>query len=131
MSYIYKTKVCMGATDATGALYFTEMMRFGLEAFEHFLSEKGFELSGNRLPIVHAEADYRRPFQLWDEVVINLTCSRIGTTSFTIESDMGVYGRSQIVHVVVDVMGNKQPINDGLRHLLLQLAPLSQACPSV
>lgn len=129
MAYQYRTTIHMADTDATGALYFANQFRLALEAFECFLSDNGFVLGPCLLPIVHAEADFTAPLKLWDVVDISLHCSKIGTSSFTIESAISGYGRVQIVHVHTDGAGVKQPVSSALRSLLLKLRPADQACP--
>lgn len=118
----YRTRVHVADTDSTGVLYFTALQRFALEAFESFLIEQGFKLGEVFLPIVHAEADYTAPLKVWNEVEIQLCCSKIGKTSFTIESNLVGHGRVAIVHVCVDSDGNKMPITDALKQLLAQLS---------
>lgn len=118
MSYIYQTRVQVADTDATGYIYFAAMQRMALEAFENYLAEKGFRLGAVYLPIVHAEADYPTPMRLWDEVNIQVGCSKIGESSFTIEYDLGGDNRVQIVHVCVDDQGVKQVVTDEVKQLL-------------
>jgi 1,4-dihydroxy-2-naphthoyl-CoA hydrolase len=111
--FIYRTKVRLKDTDATGVLYFAEQFRMALEAFEEFLKERGFSLSQllsspYLMPVVHASGDYLAPVTVGDELEISLKVSKIGTSSVTMQStlrdrDRGVdVGRVEIVHVVVD-----------------------------
>ena len=118
MSYIYQARVQVADTDATGYIYFAAMQRMALEAFENYLAENGFRLGALYLPIVHAEADYATPMRLWDPVNIHLGCSKIGESSFTIESDLGGGNSAKITHVCVDDQGFKQAITDEVKQLL-------------
>ena len=118
MEFKKKVTVHMADTDSTGSLYFTAMLRMAAETFEKWLIAEGVELSGIALPIVHAEADYAQAMHLWDHVEITLRCSHIGTTSFTIEGDIGTCGKTRIVHVVTDDSGNKCSIPKLLKNVL-------------
>ncbi len=128
MIHTIKRKIYMGDTDATGALYFAGQFRLALEAFESYLAESELVLKDFLLPIVHAEADFSAPLKLWDEVTISLSCTKIGTTSFVMESELSGYGRVQIVHVFTDKKGNKQPISPALKLVLSRLVQAEKAC---
>lgn len=98
-------------TDATGVLYFSEKLKLALEAFEAYLSEKGYTLQqmierGEFLiPIVHAEADYTASLRAGDVVKIELTVEKIGTSSFTLKTTYWCQekqvGQAKIVHVSI------------------------------
>lgn len=111
--FIYRTKVRLKDTDATGVLYFAEQFRIALEAFEEFLKARGFSLSElldspYLMPVVHAEGDYMAPVKVGDELQVLLKIVKIGTSSVTLQSvlrdpaRMIDVGRVEIVHVVVD-----------------------------
>ena len=108
----------MGDTDMTGALYFTAMQRFALQAFENFLRESDFELGEVFLPIRHVEADYTSRLKLWDEVIVRLRCAKVGESSIVMESEIESAGRVQIVHVCIDKTGQKCPLSEALKALL-------------
>lgn len=107
--YIYKRLIHVQDTDATGVLYFANQLQIGLEAFEHFMSEKGHSVGGMvckgnfLLPIVHTEGDFLSPLTIGDKVLLKMEFTRIGTTSFTHESKFykegELVGTSAIVHV--------------------------------
>lgn len=119
MEYAYKATIHMADTDATGALYFTALMRLAAEGFEKWLMKSGVELAGMGLPIVHAEADYSKPLRLWNDVLVHLKCSKVGFSSFTIDGQIGDYGKTRIIHVAVDSAGHKCSIPDTLKNLLV------------
>ena len=64
----YRTQIRMRNTDATGHLFFSEQFNLALEAFEEFLVSINRDedplLDQMEMPIVHAEAKYKKPLQL-------------------------------------------------------------------
>ncbi len=128
--YIYRTKVRLKDTDATGNLYFTEQFRMALEVFEEFLKDRGFSLKqllafSYLMPIVHAEGDYFFPLTIGDDLEISLKVVKLGTSSVTLEyffrdsEYKRDVGKVQIVHVVVKKeKRNPVPIPDFLRSIL-------------
>ena len=107
--FSYKRVIRIQDTDATGVIYFANLLQIGLEAFEEFMRSQGFSLKemirskSFLLPIVHTEADFFFPLTVGDEVDINLTIKKIGTSSFTHCSDFILKekntGTCSIVHV--------------------------------
>ncbi len=85
--------VYLQETDATGVIYFTSLFQYALETFEAYLHEKNFSLSqvlekGYRMPIVHAEADYKASLRVGDLVSIHLAIAHVGARSFSLCSQM-------------------------------------------
>lgn len=130
--HVYKTRIHLRDTDATGVLYFAEQFRLCLEAFENFLGEAGLPLqalideSSFLLPIVHAESDYSLPLYAGDEISISLSVGKMGTTSFTLTYQLFKQGepagRASIVHVTVSQETQKPtPIPAKLLELLSKL----------
>lgn len=115
----YSRVVKMGDTDATGVVYFANIQKIALEAFEDYLFKKGFSLEkmiqeeDYLLPIVHASADYLSPIKAGDEIYVLLHCSHIGTSSFTLKSHIHVLETDvvvatvTIVHVTLDKYINR------------------------
>ncbi len=101
-----RKRIYLRDTDATGVLYFTELQRIALEAFEdHFDLKKMLGSSDFLLPIVHAEADYKAPLRCGDEVDISFTIAP-GTSSLKVSYQIMLgevlAGTVTIVHVAVD-----------------------------
>ena len=128
--FIYKTRVRLQDTDATGVLYFAQQFNMALEAFEEFLEKSGFSLrdllkSEYLMPVVHAEGDYLAPVLVNDTLQIQMGVAEIGTSSFTltfvlhdVERKIDV-GKVKIVHVVIDKeKKNAVPIPDFFRSVL-------------
>ena len=91
--FCHKKIVHLRETDATGVIYFTSLLQYGVEAFEVFLHAKEICLSsllsqGNFFPIVHAEANYKTPLYPGDPIEIQLILSHLGNRSFTLESQI-------------------------------------------
>ncbi len=109
--FVLRRTIFLRETDATGVLYFSEQLKLGLEALEAFFLTKKFTLQqmiekGDfLLPIVHAEADYRLPLFVGDEVEIHLFLEEVGTSSFTLQTRIlkngEEAGTTKIVHVIV------------------------------
>ncbi len=140
--FIYKTTVRLQDTDATGVIYFSQMQKLCLEAFEEKLKQGGFSLrslidSPYLLPIVHAEADYLSALRVDEEILIYVSVSKRGTSSFTLqyelykEKTMECAGKASIVHVAVFKEGFKStPIPECLLKILEELSMQACAAPS-
>ena len=113
----YRTQIRMRNTDATGRLFFSEQFNLALEAFEEFLTSINDDvddlLDQVELPIVHAEADYKKSLQLRDSLKIILGVTRLGNTSFSVSyflfnlRTQEKVGSVIIVHVCVDSITKK------------------------
>ncbi len=116
--------------DAAGLVFYAHLFRYAHEAYEHFMQQIGCSLhellakDDYRLPLVHTEADYRRPLRHADRVCIELRVKRLGQTSFTL--GYRVLGEDQAEHAnleTVDVVVEKEnqrprPLPDSLRAAL-------------
>lgn len=131
--FIYRTRLRLRDTDATGVLYFPEQFNFAMHALEEFLKEKGFSLqaltaSPYLFPVVHAEADYFAPLRVDDELEVFLSVEHIGNSSVILQHilrdpNRGIeVGRAKIIHVVVDrETRTSVPIPDFLRAIFKTL----------
>jgi YbgC/YbaW family acyl-CoA thioester hydrolase len=132
--FIYLRSVYLRDTDATGVLYFPQQFDLALEAFEEFLKQGGFSLgelvnsSDFLLPVVHAEADYLAPLQVGDTLEITLSVKNIGTSSFTLHTEMldkdkkQKVGHVSVVHVAISkATKTKIPLPKRVQDLLLTL----------
>lgn len=121
----YRTQIRMKNTDATGHLFFSEQFNLALEAFEEFLFNRTMDLDQVEMPIVHAEADYKKPLQLRDPIKITLGIKHLGSTSFSVSyllfnlKTQEEVGSVIIVHVCIDSMTKKSiPLPLKLREYL-------------
>lgn len=112
-SYKYSRTVRLQDTDAAGILFFANWFIFAHEAYETLMENIGhgfarlFETEPYIIPIVHAEADYKRPLRVGDEINVELTVANIGASSFVLEyilrtSDGNIAGTCRTVHVAMD-----------------------------
>lgn len=121
----YRTQIRMKNTDATGHLFFSEQFNLALEAFEEFLFNRTMDLDQVEMPIVRAEADYKKPLQLRDPIKITLGIKHLGSTSFSVSyllfnlKTQEEVGSVIIVHVCIDFMTKKSiPLPLKLREYL-------------
>lgn len=115
--FVRTRKIRLSDTDATGALYFTNQLKFAAELFEAFLEEIDIPLStqiyeGDILfPIVDAKSQYLDKLKVGDEITLTLSCIERGHSSFVIETiiekDQRLVGKTQITHVSVSKTTNK------------------------
>lgn len=106
----HQLRVRMRNTDATGYLFFSDQFTLAVEAFEEFLLS--VEIGQIETPIVHAEADYKKPVKLADLLKIQLGIKHLGNTSFTMLYLLRNHaneevGRVEIVHVYIDPITRK------------------------
>mgnify|MGYP003587396873 CR=1 FL=1 len=123
-------RVRMHDTDAAGIFFFTSQLRIAHEAFEAFLDGAGLGLGtimgarDYRIPIVHAESDYRAPVRLGDLLTVELRLEKAGRTSFALRtrfvSGAGLEtGSVRTVQVAVEARTwHKRPLPDELREAL-------------
>lgn len=99
--------------DAAGVVFYAHLFRYAHEAYEHFMQHIGCSLQellaegSYLLPLVHAEADYRRPLHHADRLTIELWLKTLGQTSFTLGyrvlgDDQTQHARLETVHVALD-----------------------------
>jgi acyl-CoA thioesterase FadM len=105
-----KRVIRMSETDATGALYFTNLLKFATEAFEEFLGP--LNSKNYLLPIVSAKASYSAPIFLGDEIVLKLSVVRFGNSSIelytSVEKEGAAVGTVEIIHVVTSLETKKK-----------------------
>ncbi|HPG01198.1 MAG TPA: thioesterase family protein [Kiritimatiellia bacterium] len=133
--YCLETTVRMADTDAAGVIYFARQLELAHHAFEAFLEDANLGVGhmlaekDYRIPIVHAESDYRAPLRVGDKLTICLTAQRIGDTSFTLNFRLRDHafrevGAVKTVHVAVSGdTWKKRPIPAELRAALDRLVP--------
>ncbi len=111
--YTYQTKIKLHETDAAGLLFFSNQFKMVHDAYESLLEKIGFgfaDLIRNEdffLPIVHAEADYKKPLFVGDLIEIQVVVDNVGETSFTFaynlfNTQQEIVGTARTVHVTID-----------------------------
>jgi 1,4-dihydroxy-2-naphthoyl-CoA hydrolase len=117
-SYQYRITIPFQDIDAAGIVFFAHLFRYAHEAYEHFMSDQGHSLADILrngdflLPVVHAEADYRRPLRHNESVIIEVSVKQLGDSSFTLEYHCldtagELRAELQTVHVALDATSRK------------------------
>ncbi|WP_295542303.1 thioesterase family protein [uncultured Thiohalocapsa sp.] len=112
-SFEHPFRVALHDTDAAGVLFFAHLFRHAHDAYEAWMAQLGFPLHAMlrdgvlRLPLVHAEADYRRPLRHGAVVTVQLTPTAVGAGSFTVDyrfhtADGDLAATARTVHAAVD-----------------------------
>lgn len=92
--YAQSRTIKLSETDATGLVYFTQIQKFAMEAFEEFLHNKSFgvlQMITNKsflTPVVHVSVDYLTPLFVGDFISIHMTLEKIGVSSFTLKYEI-------------------------------------------
>lgn len=85
-------------SDAAGVIFFPNAFQVEQEFFERWLESGGMSLRGMLdgthppTPVVHCEADFRRPVRVGDRLRVRLAAVGIGRTSYTLSWEMSVDG---------------------------------------
>ena len=106
------TDVKLHDTDAAGLLFFSNYFSIAHTAYEAFMKSIGcgidqiIKQSEYLLPIVHAEADYKKGLSLGDEIAVSLK-AEVSKTSFVVsftftDTEGNVAAELKTVHVSVD-----------------------------
>lgn len=131
--YTHKTTLRLRDTDAAGVLYFAAVFDLAHEAFEAFMESVGMDIglilrsTHYDLPVVHAEAAYRKPILPGERLTIDVFSERLGDTSFTLlyrlrNSDDDEVAEVRITHVMMDRKeGVKKELTGELHFALGQL----------
>ncbi|MBE0537737.1 MAG: acyl-CoA thioesterase [Phycisphaerae bacterium] len=86
--YSYETVIRMQHTDAAGVMFFASVFVLAHDCYEAFLEQHGLSLGAMLdegrfiAPIVHAEADIRKPMRLSEKITIEMTLAKTGKSSF-------------------------------------------------
>lgn len=102
--YRDRSIVAMSDVDAAGIIYYATPLRWAEKLFTTWIHSTGHSHrrmfgEGIATPAVHVTVDYRSHIALDDEVALELTASRIGTTAFTLCCEAFVGGSAAAVEV--------------------------------
>ncbi len=123
----YQYLLPLHEVDAAGIAFFGHLFRHAHDAYELFMEGLGLGLrelleEGTRgLPLVHCEADFLAPIRHRDQVRIELTVIRLGTSSFDIgyrflAEDGRPLARAETRHVLVNLAeGSPLPLPSMMR----------------
>lgn len=132
--YTYKTKIKLHETDAAGLLFFSNQFKLIHDAYESLLEKYGVGFAklirekSHFLPIVHAEADYKAPLFVDEQITIQVTVQNVGTTSFSfayklLNAKKQVVGTGLTVHVTTDKKTRKKiPLPREMRAAIERIA---------
>lgn len=90
--------VRLSHTDAAGVMFFPAAFEVEQEFFERWLEAGGMGVRGMLdgtlapTPVVHCEADYRRPVRVGDRLMVRLAGVGVGRTSFELSWEMDLDG---------------------------------------
>ncbi len=108
----HRFRVALHDTDAAGVLFFAHLFRHAHDAYERMMEKIGWpidELIRARrlaLPLVHAEADYRRPMRHGDRIDVSLALKMVDKRRFSLAYVFLAEGHEMAtalsVHVAVD-----------------------------
>ena len=111
-AYAYQFRVSLHDTDAAGVLFFAHLFRHAHDAYEAWMGELGFALDemirdgGLALPLVHAEADFKRPLRHGDLIRVEVRVDELRASSFGVGyrflTDDGILAAiARTVHVAI------------------------------
>lgn len=128
---VHTYTVRMNDTDAAGRIYFADQFRIAHETFEEYMASIGHHFGKFlteypfMIPIVHAEADYRKPLLVGDVLRIEVQVGRLGRTSFALDyrllriADGADVGNVRVVHACIDkTTGQPTPLPPTMLEIL-------------
>ena len=101
--HVIETTVRITHTDAAGVVYFARVLDLAHIAYEEAMDAVGHPLAAviaegrHGYPIVHAEADYRRPMRLGDRLSIAVEVAEVTQRSFRLAYEVSVLGEQTAV----------------------------------
>jgi YbgC/YbaW family acyl-CoA thioester hydrolase len=121
--------------DPAGVLFYGRVYELVNDAYEELVRDAGFEyddhfgLTDYATPVVHVEADYKRPMLPGEVLTVELAITRLGRSSFTLAftvvgPDRQMRATGNIVHAFVNAETfNTIEIPDHVRTALERYAP--------
>lgn len=132
MTFTVQRHVQLQEVDAAGVVFFAAYFVMAHQVYEEALRSAGYDLAvllgegRHALPMVHAEADYRRALRYGDVVTVTLACASISERSFTLAYrfavDEALVAEIRHVHACLDIAaGRSCPLTASLRAALTAL----------
>lgn len=116
--------------DQQGVVFNMWYLALMEQARNAYLAEFGFSLqdlhaSGHDIQVVHVEVDWLAPLRYGDQLTIDVSPGRVGTTSFGLKfefiGDQGTIATADAVYVIVDdQICGKADLPPGLRSAVSQ-----------
>ncbi|MDP2964325.1 MAG: thioesterase family protein [Sulfurimicrobium sp.] len=111
MTHSYVFDVRLHDVDHAGVMFFARLFVHAHDAYEVFMARLGLDLcamihTGERLPVVHASADYFQPLRHGEQITVTLEIETLGTSSFTVayafHASESLHAKVRTVHVYLD-----------------------------
>ncbi|HET7531368.1 MAG TPA: thioesterase family protein [Mycobacteriales bacterium] len=128
MAFVHRLRVQFFEVDLQGVVFNMWYLAWFDTAMTAYLAELGFpygamQQTGWDVQLVHTELDWRGGARFDEEVGVEVSTDRVGTTSFTLAFRVLRDGEeivtARTVYVVVGVDGSgKRPVPDELREAL-------------
>lgn len=133
----HQFRVALHDTDAAGVLFFAHLFRHAHDAYEAMMARIGWPLDGLirerqiGLPLVHAEADFRRPLRHGDQVAVRIERAELAEQGFSLAYGFFIGEREVAtalsVHAAIDPrLGKRQPLPPELARALAELPSRSK-----
>ena len=122
MGFVYGATVRFAEVDPAQVMYFSRVYELAHEAFEELMTAVGYPPSAvfthNKwgMPLVHTEADYRRPWRLGEKIAIHASLAEVGGKSIAFE------------YSLVDEAGEART-RVGMRHVFVSLETFEACTP--
>ncbi len=113
--YSHPRVVAFQDIDAAGIVFFARIFEYFHDAYVAQLAARGVQLADTLrsrawgAPLVHAEADYRKPMHFGDRIDVDIVSATLGDTSMTVHysvragsADARELAVGKTVHVFID-----------------------------
>ncbi len=141
MAFTHVVTVRFNEVDRAGIAFFGRVFEWCHEAYEELFAAAGlqirdmFEKETWAMPLVHAEADYRKPMRLGDRLAIEVRLERLGrhsiTFAYTVRGEAGgeadVRARARLVHAFVELAAfERREVPETVRAALARIGLIEQ-----
>ena len=112
VAFLHPFTVRFSEIDAAGIVFFGTIFDYCHRAYEALLVAGGLPLEhileGDwAMPLIHAEADFKRPMFLGENLLVEVSIERVGRSSLTyrhriLDQQGNLRATAQLVHVTTD-----------------------------
>lgn len=113
MPFVHELKTRFFESDRAGIVFFGRVFEYCHQAFEEMLAaafgqvDAVFNEHGFGMPLVHCEADFKRPMRMGETLRVSLEVERLGersiTFAYTLADPAGaVRATARLVHAFID-----------------------------
>jgi 1,4-dihydroxy-2-naphthoyl-CoA hydrolase len=141
MGHQYYRTVRFSDTDAAGVVYFAQILSICHEAYEASLQQSAinvtafFAPSAIAVPVVHTEAEFRRPLRCGDVAIVELTPQQTSPYGFEVQYQISrkegtLVATASTRHVCINTASRKHhPLTSELMWWLKNAASPAEADP--